>query len=230
MPLYLDGDLVAEVRVGSALADALFLDGARVWEPGGVPTIRSLAVSPQRKTIGDTGGTISVTVSATGATSGKLTEFRLADNVARGVIVSPDGSAFNTAPGNSVSFVQPNPEQNARYLLELANANGVAVQAVEFQWGRIATIATWTWGSFHQGQGLAAPDTVLLRWSVTGAVPDANIDITPSIAFHPGMQQSGQHLLTRDRQRFAGRMETLTLRASNAFGAVTRALTVDWGS
>ena len=230
MPLYLDGTLVDEVRVGGRLQDAVFVDGRRVWEKGGVPIIRTLAVSPARKTIGDTGGSIAVEVAASGATSGKLTETRLADGTARGVLISPDGSAFNTPQGSSVSFVQPNPQQNARYLLELANANGVAVQTAEFLWGRIPTIATWSWGSFHQGQGLAAPDTVLLTWAVTGAVPAASIDITPSIAYHPGAQQSGSRLLTRDRQRHAGRNETLTLTARNAFGSVSRQLTVNWPS
>lgn len=230
MPGRLDGNAPDGFRLDGNAIDALALNGNVFWDKSGVPVIRSLAVVPPRKTIGDTGGTIAVEVSASGATSGRLTETRLAENVARGVIVSPDGSAFNTAQGNTVSFVQPNPEQNARYLLELANTNGVAVRTVDFLWGRIPTITTWTWGSFHQGQGLAAPDTVLLSWAVTGAVPAATLDITPSIAFHPGTQQSGRHLLTRDRQRFAGRSETLTLTARNAFGTVSQALTVSWPS
>ena len=230
MPGRLDGNAPDGVRLDGRAIDALALDGNVFWDKTGVPVIRSLAVRPARKTIGDTGGSIAVEVSATGATSGRLTESRLADDVARGIIVSPDGSAFNTPQGSSVSFIQPNPEQNARYLLELANTNGVAVATADFLWGRIPTITTWTWGSFHQGQGLAAPDTVLLSWAVTGAVPAASIDIAPSIAFHPGSQQSGRHQLTRDRQRFAGRRETLTLTARNAFGSVSARTTIDWGS
>ena len=226
------------IHVQDRLVDAVYLPGSIVaaqgwqgetlfFQAGGVPVVRQFSISPDMVTIGDT-GSVSITVACSGVTSGTLTE-HLADGTT--AVVATQGAAgvdFNTDPGQTVAFQRPRPTQNAHYSLHLTNVDGSVSATATYTYGRRPTIAYFRQAGFRQGISGVTPDSVLLEWSVTGAVPAAAIDIETTrpagFHFHPGTQQSGSYRYSRQG---AG-AETLTLTAGNTFGGVSQTLAIDW--
>lgn len=226
MAVYSDGTLVTGVYVDGTEIEAIYVDGDIVYEVGGLPVIRWFAVAPDKLTIGDSTANLSLTVGASGATSGSITR-HLDDGTDSVVRTDSTGAAFNSVSG-TVPFTTPNPRQNAHYALRLANANGSIVAHADFLWGRIPTIGYFRTAGFRQGIAGITVDSFLLEWSVTGAVPAANLDITTTrpagFHYHPGAVQTGSYRYSRQG---AGD-ETLTLTATNAFGAVSQDLAINW--
>ena len=231
MTIRYNGQVYRRVYRDGVEYTAAYVDGVPVLLPGGVPVVRSFTINHPRLTIGTTIDRIALMVAASGATRGTLTE-TLADGSRRTLATQGQaGVSFNSAAGQSLSFVEERPDQSAHYVLSLGNANGVVTEFVDFEYGRAPSIAYWRNAGFRQG-ALATPDQVLLQWSVTGAVPPATVSITTSrgagqFHFHPGVQQSGEYAYSR-----VGAVETelLRLTASNSFGTVHADLTVHWPS
>ena len=227
MPLYVENQQPSAIFVDGNPVASVRVDGTAFWEEGGVPVVETFRLDPDKLTIGDTRGTVSLVVASSGATSGTLTAYPEGQQP---YVVATGAGAFTTQPGQEVSFVTPNPQRNTHYTLALTNANGTTIRQADFLWGRLPSITTWAWGDFHQGLTGRTPDSVLLTWAVTGAVPLATLDVIPTIHYHPGMRQSGSYRLSRDRQRHSSASEPLSLVASNAFGTVRSTLTIAWPS
>ena len=218
----------------------IYWNGNPVYTIAGLPTVDAFSLSTNRRTIGTPQTSFFIRLQASGSVyaAGRVNRLEeiLADGTRRTIAeATATRNEFNTQ-GNQVSFGYLTPMQNAQYVLTLSNANGSIVRTLQFYYGRIATISTWTATQFRQGTSVPRIDTILLTWDVTGAVPAADIDITTnrggagsSINFHPQKQQSGRYSYTRVGGT-ANTSEQLTLTAANVFGRVSQELTVAWGA
>ena len=228
MSIQVNGVRVARVFNGGVEYESAYVNGVPVFLPGGVPVIRSFALNHPRLVIGTTVDRLSLSVAASGATSGTLTE-TLADGTRRVIATQGvSGVDFNSEEGQSLSFVEERPSQSAHYALSLSNANGTVVAFADFEYGRAPTIAYFRNAGFRQGIAGVTPHQVLLEWNVTGAVPDATVTVTttnPGGWHYRNMPQSGSYAYSRQGGYVT---ETLVLTASNDFGTVRQSLTITW--
>ena len=230
MTLRVDGVLPRNVYMDGVQSRGVYLDGDAVWLPTGYPVAPArFHCSPARLTIGSaTQMSVVLENSQAGLTAASLVE-RLADGSTR--TIDSTVSGLTTPAGSSESFPFPggNPGQDATYTLRLTNVNGTAAFTAPFTWGRAPTVTSFTASQFHQGILGITPDSILLEWNVTGAVPAAFVSLATDnpagFHFHPGYAQSGYYRYSRQGTHTP---ETVTLAASNVFGSVSATAAIRW--
>ena len=118
------------------------------------------------------------------------------------------------------------PVVDARFVLMATNVNLIpTIVSADYWYGLPPRIVQWAVLGYRQGIAGHTPDQALLAWNVADAHPLAEIDVTPSIHYHPGRQQSGRHWYSRVGARAS---EVLRLTATNVFATVHSDLTVRW--
>ena len=234
MALYAGGQLARNVYQDGARARGVYLDGNPVWLPAGLPPAPVVfEVTPDQVQSDAVPATIAIRFQrpqiaavASRLTSASLTE-HLADGATR--VIADTVAELSTPAGSSESFLSSPPSQDAHYVLEMANVNGRVIYTRDYHYGLRPTIAYFRSGGFRQGVSGITPNAVLIEWSVTGAQPPADLDITtdrPSgFHYHPQRIQSGSY---RYSQQGAAGRETLTLTARNLFATVSRQLVIEW--
>lgn len=132
----------------------------------------------------------------------------------------------NQAPGQTVFQAFQTPVVNTRFVLMAVNVNLIpTVVSADYWYGLPPRIARWAVLGYRQGIAGHTPDQALLEWDVRDASPAAEIDVSPTIHYHPGRQQSGRYWYSRVGGRTS---ETLRLTATNVFAAVHSDLTLRW--
>lgn len=214
MSLQVDG--VSPITYVDGIApDKTYVDGTLVYTIGGLPTITSFTLTPDKLTVGRT-DRLSLDFVLANFTGWTLTETR-----ANGVSFVV-GTSTNTDV-TSINRTVSSPDQNAFYTLLVTNANGQVSQRRNFTRGSIPVISRFDWTQFRQGQFGTTPDSVLLRWNIV-ASPTPSVDFSPSIHYHPS-SPIGEYRYSRIGTRTN---EQLVLIAQNTFGTVRSAITIPW--
>ena len=223
MPIQDEGRLVlARYDEGREVYET-FDEGRSVFQKGGVPIIVHFSLDPtQALSTAARVETIAVQVETSGTlTSARLVQYTPGQPVN---VIEDDPEQFRTPPGASVQFLEPNPLSDSHFNLTLGNSNGTVTRSLDFYYGSAPAITTWAWGDYRQGILGQTIDSVEIRWAVTG-VPAPTLDILPDVNFHPTA------LTGRFRHaRTVSGSETLSLQATNRFGAVAANLTIPWRS
>ena len=223
MPIRDEGRLVlARYDEGREVYET-FDEGRSVFQRGGIPLIVHFSVDPpQALSTAARVETLAIQIETSGTlTSGRLVEYipGRAPNV-----LEDDFNQFVTPAGASVQWITPNPLSDAHFNLTLGNSNGTVTRSIDFYYGSAPAITTWAWGNYRQGILGQTIDSVEIRWAVTG-VPAPTLDILPDVNFHPTA------LTGRFRHaRTVSGSETLSLQATNRFGAAAANLTIPWRS
>ena len=229
MTVYADGAQVSRAYWNGTPLKGIYVDGAPAWLATGLPTApERFECVPAQATITPGGVDVSVALrnTQTGITAGSLVE-TLADGTR--TVITSDHTQLTTTGPNSVSFRQDERMQSATYTLTLTNTSGTSVFTTRFTYGRAPTIEGFTATQFHQGILGLTPDSILLSWNVTDAVPAADVAITTDnpagFHYHPLKTQVGTYRYSRQGTHTP---ETFTLTASNVFGSTTATAVVRW--